>query len=98
MGDEETIKKIPASELLTLGKEAQDVVQAWVNPEMTKGKIAEAQDLGVNLWNCQEHFPGISGHLREFFAWVAMGASLESMREYLTGEWVEWDLPLFIDA
>lgn len=86
-----------ASLLLTLGKEAQDVIQAWISPEMTKGKLAEAQDLGVNLWNLQEKYPEIAGHIKEFLAWTATGAQLETMREYFCGDWVEWDLPLFVE-
>jgi len=88
---------VKASELLGIGKEAQDLIQAWTDPEMTKGKIAEAQDLGAKLWNLQAKFPEIQGHLREFLSWVAAGAGLESLREYGSGDWVEWDLPLFVE-
>jgi len=85
------------SELLKLGKDAQDVVQAWIDPEMTKGKISEAQDLGIGLWNCKDKYPEIEGHMRDFILWIAAGAQLESMREYLGGDWLEWDLPLFVE-
>jgi len=82
-----------ATELLKLGKEAQDVIQAWTDPEMTKGKFTEAQELGVNLWNLQEKFPEIKSHMKEFLAWVGTGVQLETMREYMT-DWVEWDIVL----
>ncbi len=87
-----------ATELLQLGKEVQDVIQAWVDPEMTKGKMAEAQELGVNLWNLQAKFPEVKEHMKEFLVWTATGAQLETMREYFTGDWVEWDLDLFTET
>ena len=82
-----------ATELLKLGKEAQDVIQAWTDPEKTKGKIAEMQDLGTNLWNLQARFPEIKDHMKDFLLWVFTGMQLETMREYMS-EWVEWDIPL----
>lgn len=84
-----------ATTLLRIGKDAQDVIQAWVDPEMTKGKIAETQELGVTLWNLQDKFPEIKGHIKEVLVWAVTGAQLETMREYFTGDWVEWDLPFF---
>lgn len=86
---------IKASYLLQLGKEVQDVIQAWVDPEMTKGKLAEAQDLAPHLWNLGEQFPEIKTHLKEFMLWVAAGAQLETMKEYFAGDFVEWDLEVF---
>lgn len=86
-----------ASELLELGKDAQDVIQAWVDPAMTKGKMAEMSELGGKLWNVQERWPEIKDHWKDFMGWVAAGAGLESLREY-AGEWVEWDLPLFLES
>lgn len=87
-----------ATTILALGKEAQDVIQAWIDPAMTKGKLAEAQDLGVNLWNLQDKYPEIKGHLKEFIAWTVTGAQLETMKEYFTADgWIEWDLNLFVE-
>ena len=65
---------------------------------MTKGKLAEAQDLGLKLRNCQDRFPEIKDHLKEFLGWIGAGMQLETMREYFTGGWVEWDLPLFAET
>ena len=86
--------KIKASTLLVLGKEAQDVIQAWVDPDMTKGKIAEMNDLAPQLWNLSAKFPAIGKNIKEFFAWIAQGISLETMREYFSDDLVEWDLEL----
>jgi len=83
-----------ASLLLKLGKEFQDVIQAWTDPEMTKGKLAETQDVGVALWNLQERYPEIKAHMKEFIMLVATGAQLETMKEYAS-EWVEWDIEPF---
>ena len=86
---------IKASELLQVGKEAQDVIQAWVDPEMTKGRMAEAEDLAPTLWNLAGDYPEIKTHMWQFFSFVSAGGGLESLREYATGDWVEWDLPIF---
>jgi len=86
---------IPASVLLQLGKEAQDLIQAWADPEKTKGFFAEANDLASNLWNASQNWPEIKEHWKEFFAWISQGMTLETMREYMSGDWVEWDLPIF---
>ena len=87
--------KMSAKELLTLGKESQDLIQAWADPEKTKGFFSESQDLALGLWNAQEKFPALKLHWKEFMAWIAAGAMLESMREYF-GDWVDWDVDLFV--
>jgi hypothetical protein len=84
-------ENMKATILLKLGKEAQDVIQAWIDPEMTKGKIVEMKELGGTLWNLQAKFPEIKDHMKDFLAWVGTGVQLETMREYMTG-WVEWDI------
>lgn len=84
-----------ATTLLEIGKDAQDLIQAWADPEKTKGWIAEATDLGTSLWNVQAQFPEIADHWKEFMAWIALGAQMETMKEYFTGDWVVWDLPFF---
>jgi len=86
---------VKASVLLRLGKEAQDVIQSWIDPEMTKGKMAEVEDLAPNLWNLADDYPEIKEHVREFMSFVFSGAGLESLREYAAKDWVEWDLPIF---
>ena len=88
---------IKATQLLTLGKEAQDLIQAWIDPTKTKGWISEATDLGTNLWNLQETFPEIADHWKEFIQWALAGMALETLREYSSAGWVEWDLPIFLD-
>ena len=86
--------KISAKVLLTLGKESQDLIQAWADPEKTKGFFAESQDLALGLWNVQEKFPTLKLHWKEFMGWIATGAQLESMKEYFS-DFVEWDIDLF---
>ena len=87
---------IKASVLLTLGKDAQDLIQAWTDPEKTKGFFAEAEDLATSLWNCQQQYPEIKANWKEFMGWLLTGAQMETMREYF-GDWVEWDLPIFVE-
>ena len=62
------------------GKELVDVVQAFIDPEMTEGKLKEIQEAGLALWNLAEAFPGMD--LKAVVLRVILGAANDVADDY----------------
>lgn len=95
----EILPPIPASEMLKLGKESQDLIQAFFDPEFTEGKLSEAMQLGKYGWNIGAKYPQLRDkrNILKVLLWVSAGGGLESLREYCSYDadgmpMIEWDL------
>ena len=83
--------KFKLSEALRVGKEFQDVPQAFVDPEKTKGKLTELQEAAGAAMGLVDDLEAIKAAPLAFGIATGAGAALESLREY-AGDTIEFDI------
>lgn len=66
--------------LANAGKEAGDMIQAFVDPSKSKSKLQEMQEAAMALWNIQELFRNSDPRAIAF--WVLHGAQLDIGKDY----------------
>ena len=62
------------------GKEVQDIIQAFVDPEMTKGKLTEISEAATTLWNLQGQFS--TTPVKTIVMRILIGMLDETVEEY----------------
>ena len=83
--------KFKLSEALRVGKEFQDVPQAFTDPERTQGKLTELREaIGAGA-GLSDDIEAIRENPLAFGVATGAGAALESLREY-AGDTIEFDI------
>ena len=63
------------------GKELQDLVQAFIDPSATKGKLAELEEAAIALWNLKDQIPEMD--IKAVMIHLLVGALKETAHDYM---------------